>query len=174
MASAQPTLYLASICYGGAAHADFAKALLALRGLCAAKRVSLHMELAGGEALIGRGRAALLAKFLGTTASHLLFLESDQGFDPAEVLRMLDDGHSVVLDGPTLLISRAAAQKITQGYPQLQAKLGDLRGMGAEAVMVFDPLIEPGRHRYLTDKEAFCRRWRDLGGKVAGLDIAAS
>jgi hypothetical protein len=32
--------------------------------------------------------------------------------------------------------------------------------------MVFDSFVEPETGRYLTDFEAFCRRWRDLGGEV--------
>ena len=66
-----------------------------------------------------------------------------------------------------LLVSRAAAQRMSHGHPELRAKLGDLKGAVApEAVMVFDNLIEPHTGRYLADHQAFCRRWRILGGKV--------
>ena len=66
-----------------------------------------------------------------------------------------------------LMISRRAAQRMTDGYPQLRARLGDVSGSKvAEAVMVFDSFVEPETGRYLTDFQAFCRRWRDLGGEV--------
>ena len=66
-----------------------------------------------------------------------------------------------------LLVSRAAAQQMSDGYPKLRAKLGDLSGAVApEATMVFDNLIEPETGRYLADHQAFCRRWRGLGGQV--------
>jgi hypothetical protein len=85
---------------------------------------------------------------------------------------MLDQGEDVAWQ-EGLLISRRAARRITDGYRVLHAKLGDLQGLGSEAVMVFDPLIEPATGRYLTDIEAFCHRWRDLGGRVAGGDVGA-
>jgi hypothetical protein len=66
-----------------------------------------------------------------------------------------------------LLISRAAAQRMADGHPELRAKLGDLSGAAVpEAAMVFDNLIEPESGRYLADHQAFCRRWRGLGGQV--------
>jgi len=66
-----------------------------------------------------------------------------------------------------LMVSREAAQRLTEGYPQLRARLGDVSGSRvAEAVMVFDSFVEPETGRYLADFEAFCRRWRDLGGEV--------
>ena len=73
-----------------------------------------------------------------------------------------------------LLVSRSAAQRITQAHPELRAKLGDLSGaVVPEAAMVFDNLIEPGTGRYLADHQAFCRRWRALGGEVwADFDLA--
>jgi hypothetical protein len=65
------------------------------------------------------------------------------------------------------MVSRQAALRMTEGYPQLRARMGDVAGSKvAEAVMVFDSFIEPETGRYLTDFEAFCRRWRDLGGEV--------
>jgi hypothetical protein len=66
-----------------------------------------------------------------------------------------------------LMVTRHAAQRMTEGYPQLRARLGDVNGANvSEAVMVFDSFVEPETRRYLADFEAFCRRWRDLGGEV--------
>lgn len=66
-----------------------------------------------------------------------------------------------------LMISRPAAQRMVDGYPQLRARLGDVQGSDvSEATMVFDSFVDPDSGRYLTDYEAFCRRWRDLGGDV--------
>jgi hypothetical protein len=66
-----------------------------------------------------------------------------------------------------LLIARAAAERMRSAYPELQASLGDVSGAtAAQAVMVFDSFVDPQTHRYLTDYEAFCQRWRKLGGEV--------
>jgi len=162
----KPSIYLATICYGGQAHAEYMTALLAFRPACAARGVDLQIDLAGGEALVGRGRAALMAKFLASDATHLLFAESDRAFDAKEVFRLVDAGKDVSDLDPAsglLLIRRRAAQRMTDAHPELLAHLGDMLGLSVtEAVFVFDPLIEPGTGRYLTDLEAFRARWRKV------------
>jgi hypothetical protein len=66
-----------------------------------------------------------------------------------------------------LMISRSAATRIVEAHPELRARLGDMHALGvAEAAMVFDSLIDPKTTRYLPDHQAFCHRWRALGGEV--------
>lgn len=163
MSAASPSIYLATLCYGGMAHAEYMAALLAFRPACAARSVGLHIDLAGGEALVGRGRAALMAKFLLSDATHLLFAESDRGFDVKDVFALLDADQDVSDIGPDnglLMVRRAAARRITDAHPELMAKLGDMPGLAvSEAAFVFDPMVEPGTGRYLTDLQAFQARW---------------
>lgn len=220
MSTEAPIIFLATPCYGGQAHMIYAQSLLALRPACAERGVGLQLDLGGGEALIGRGRAAMLARFLASQATHLLFVDADIGFAPDAVFRLLASGRDVIGgvyprkgldlvalrdalaagdpnpmgravrrevepvagaqpaegDDPRpvasvgtgfMMVSRPAAQRLTESYPQLRARLDDLSGSSiAEAVMVFDSFIDPDDGRYLTDFEAFCRRWRDLGGEV--------
>jgi hypothetical protein len=198
-------IFLATPCYGGQALAIYMRSLMPLRAAFAARRVGLHLELGGGEALIGRARAAMLAQFLASTSSHLLFVDADIGFAPDAVFRLLDAQGDVVggvyprkaqpRHGPLalefdplspadpvgpdgfcrvasigagfLLISRNAAQRLTDAHPELRARLGDVQDVGAvSAAMVFDPLIDPASGRYLADHQAFCHRWRALGGEI--------
>ena len=65
-----PSLCLATPCYAGLAHALYARSLLALGPACAARGVSLEIDLGGGEALIGRARAAMMANFVAGEATH--------------------------------------------------------------------------------------------------------
>jgi hypothetical protein len=164
----KPSIYLATICYGGQAHAEYMAALLAFRPACAARGVDLQIDLAAGEALVSRGRATLMAKFLATEATHLLFAESDRAFDPKEVFRLLDANRDVSEVEPAsglLMIRRRAAQRMTDAHPELLARLGDMLGLSvSEAVFVFDPMVEPETGRYLTDLEAFRARWRKVDG----------
>jgi hypothetical protein len=96
LSAQSPSIFLATPCYGGLAHALFMRSVLALRPACAARRIGLHLELGGGEALIGRARAAMLAKFLASPASHLLFVDADLGFAPQAVFRLLDANRDVI------------------------------------------------------------------------------
>ena len=200
------SLFLATPCYGGQAHAIYMRSLLALRSACAARGLELAIELGGGEALIGRGRAAMMAKFLASSAGRLLFIDADVGFSPDAVFRLLQSGFDVVggaypakvqkpgrplryefepLEGAAppdtaegfrqvatagtgfMHISRAAAQRMADGYPDLHARLGDTHQVGVPAAaMVFDSLTHPVTGRYLADHQAFCHRWRALGGEV--------
>ncbi len=165
MPAASPSIYLATICYGGMAHAEYMAALLAFRPACAAQGVTLHIDLAGGEALVGRGRATLMAKFLATDATHLLFAESDRAFGLERVFSLLKADEDVAgsPDEGLLMIRRRAARRMTDAHPELLAKLGDMTGLAVtEATFVFDPMIDPTSGRYLTDLEAFGARWRAL------------
>jgi len=81
----------------------------------------------------------------------------------------VNDGFAQVAYGGTgfLMIERAAMQRICDAHPELRASMRDVNdGLGAEAVMVFDTMIEPETGHYLSEDYAFCRRWRDLGGEI--------
>jgi hypothetical protein len=171
MTAGSPAIYLAVNCYGGLAQAAFMNSLMAFRAACAVKGVILHFELAGGEALSSRGRAAEMAKFLASSATHLVFAESDRGFDADEMFELVASDQ-LVAEGPAnsglLLIQRGAAQRMWDGYPDLRGRLGDMAGLKvSEASFVFEPLIEPDSRRYLSDIAAFRHRWRDLCARSA-------
>ena len=65
-----------------------------------------------------------------------------------------------------VLISRACAQKMVEAYPQL-AYYGDADCKELNYAL-FDPMLVPegGHQRRYSEDYAFCRRWRDIGGKV--------
>jgi hypothetical protein len=163
----EPFLYLASPCYGGLAQAGYMRSVLALRAALAARAIILQLDLGGGEALISRARASMLARFLGTAATHLLFIDGDQAFDTDEVLGLFDAAAPVVaVGGNGLLIRREAAQEVVDAHPELQANLGDLRNSGAaRAPMVFESSLDLSSGAYFTDLAAFTRRWQDLAGR---------
>jgi len=81
----------------------------------------------------------------------------------------VNDGFAQVSYGGTgfLMIERSAMQRICDAHPELRAKMRDMAdNLAAEAVMVFDTMVEPETGQYLSEDYAFCRRWRDLGGEI--------
>lgn len=222
--TADAKIFLATPCYGGLANIAYVHSLLALQAACAARGLGLQVELTGGDALIGRARAAMAAKFLASDATHLFFVDADIGFTPDQALRLLDADRDVCggiyptkgidwtktraaaqagapdlmaasvgyvvrfLPSPTntvevdetgfapvsyvgtgfMMLKRAAVQRVADAHPELRAKLGDVGGKGgpAEAVMIFESLIEPETGQHLSEDYAFCRRWRALGGEI--------
>lgn len=96
MSGQNRSIFLATPCYGGLAHAIYMRSVVALRPALAVRHIGLRLELGGGEALIGRARAAMLAGFLASPATHLFFVDADIGFAPDAVLRLLDSGRDVV------------------------------------------------------------------------------
>jgi hypothetical protein len=87
---------------------------------------------------------------------------------PDHSVHVDDHGFGKVAYGGTgfLLISRPAMQSLADAHPDLEADLGDAGEGPAQAVMLFDTLIEPETGEYLSEDYAFCRRWRDLGGEI--------
>lgn len=66
-----------------------------------------------------------------------------------------------------LMIKREALRRLADAHPELRARHGDIAGKDApEAVMLFDTMIERETGQYLSEDYAFCRRWRDHGGRI--------
>jgi hypothetical protein len=87
-------LVVATPCFGGQLSVIYAASMFKLQTML---RVSPDIEmkvlLKDADALITRARASLAAQFLDDPdATHLLFVDADIGFEPAQVRRLLDCG----------------------------------------------------------------------------------
>jgi hypothetical protein len=90
-------LVVATPCYGGMVTQRYMQCTCALFLETAARGIQVQLELLGRESLITRGRNALVAKFLDDPdATHLIFIDADIGFEPRQVVRMLEFDHDVV------------------------------------------------------------------------------
>jgi hypothetical protein len=80
------------------------------------------------------------------------------------------DGFVEVAEAPTgfMVIKRHVSKQMMEKYPQLNY-VPDGPPNNPEAHLhwlFFDCMVDPDSGRYLSEDYAFCRRWRDIGGKV--------
>ncbi len=97
-------LFLGVPMYGGQCAGMFAKSLADLTALCTNHGVELRSYFLFNESLITRARNYIVDEFMRSDATHLMFIDSDIGFDPRDVLGMLalqgDDTEYDVMAGP--------------------------------------------------------------------------
>jgi hypothetical protein len=87
-------LVVATPCFGGQVSVLYAASLFKLQKLVRAySDLNLKVLFKDGDALITRARASLVSQFLDDeSATHLLFLDADIGFEPDQVLRLIQSG----------------------------------------------------------------------------------
>lgn len=82
-------LFLAVPMYGGQCYGMFAKSVADLASLCTHYGIRLQMYFLFNESLITRARNYCADEFLRSDATHLMFIDSDIGFNPNDVLGLL-------------------------------------------------------------------------------------
>jgi hypothetical protein len=117
--TSKPHLMVATPCYGGLVTQRYMQCVYNLFRHGQERGIEVSLELLGYESLITRGRNTLLSAFLDhPSATHLMFIDADIGFDATQVQRMLDFDEEVVAGMyPLKLIdwSAAAAARERQG-----------------------------------------------------------
>lgn len=97
-------LFLATPCYGGQTAGMFTRSVADLAAMCTHYGISLQMYFLFNESLITRARNYCCDEFMRSESTHLMFIDSDIGFDPKDVIALLalqsDDSPYDVLAGP--------------------------------------------------------------------------
>lgn len=86
----RPAIFLATPCFGGQVMQGYMLSVCKLLQESHKGRFSLDLALLGYDALITRSRSTLVARFLDSACSHLLFIDADIVFEPEQFLRLLD------------------------------------------------------------------------------------
>ncbi len=86
---ARPSIFLATPCFGGQVTQGYMLSVCKLLQLSHQGGFTLDLALLGYDALITRSRSTLVARFLDSAASHLLFVDADIVFEPDQFLRLL-------------------------------------------------------------------------------------
>jgi hypothetical protein len=92
----RPHVMLATPCFGGMVTSAYMQSVLALMQTAGATGFDLSHALLGHDALITRARNTLLGCFMESPATHILFVDSDIGFEPGQVARLLVSGLDMV------------------------------------------------------------------------------
>lgn len=97
-------LFLATPMYGGVCSGMFCKSVSDLTAFCAKNGIQIQLYFLFNESLITRARNYCVDEFMRSDCTHLMFIDSDIGFNPQDVMAMLaiagDDTEYDVLAAP--------------------------------------------------------------------------
>lgn len=85
----QRKLFIATPMYGGQCHGMFTRSMNDLSARCARMNIAIRFYYLFNESLITRARNYCCDEFMRSDCTHLLFVDSDIGFDPESIFQML-------------------------------------------------------------------------------------
>jgi hypothetical protein len=143
-------LFVATPMYGGQCHGMFAKSMADLSAICAKYGIEMRAYYLFNESLITRARNYCVDEFMRSDYTHMMFIDSDIGFNPQDILALMalqgsepgDDPYDVIGGPyPKKCISwekviAAVNQGVADDDPnQLENYVGDY---------VFNPVVPKG------------------------------
>jgi hypothetical protein len=141
-------LFVATPMYGGQCNGMYARAMCDLTAACLKYGIEMKSYFLFNESLITRARNYCVDEFLRSGYTHLLFIDSDIGFNPQDVLALLalqtDESPYDIIGGayPKKCITwekikQAVDRGVADENPNvLEDFVGDF---------VFNPVIDPGQ-----------------------------
>jgi hypothetical protein len=120
-----PFLFVATPCFGGLVTTNYMMSIVKLMQYADQHSFSISLNLLARDSLITRARNTLVAHFMSMPqATHLMFIDSDIGFEPELVHRMLQFDEDVVGGMyPAKALCWAPEDKIVQREPPQTATL---------------------------------------------------
>jgi len=98
-------LFIATPMYGGQCAGMFARSIADLSALCANHGIPLQMYFLFNESLVTRARNYCCDEFMRSDAEHMMFIDSDIGFNPQDVIALMalqanDEDKYDIIGGP--------------------------------------------------------------------------
>lgn len=82
-------LFLATPMYGGQCAGMYTRSIADLAALCSAYQIPLQIYYLFNESLITRARNYCVDEFMRSESQHMMFIDSDIGFDPKDVIALM-------------------------------------------------------------------------------------
>jgi hypothetical protein len=75
--------------YGGMCTGMYSSAIMQMVGVCGQNGIQMYYSFMMNESLITRARNSMAYDFMETDATHLMFIDADIAFNPADIPRMV-------------------------------------------------------------------------------------
>jgi hypothetical protein len=91
-----PQLLIATPMYGGLCNGQYTLGMIQTVSVFTQHRVPFQYSYMMNESLITRARNSLAHDFLATDCTHMMFIDADIGFNPADILRMINANKDII------------------------------------------------------------------------------
>ena len=166
-------LFFATPMYGGQCAGMFARSIADLSALCTHYGIPLQFYFLFNESLITRARNYCVDEFMRSDATHLMFVDSDIGFNPKGGATSIPLGQPVeVLEIGTgfMMARKNTFNKFAEAFPQYAYRPDHVRTEhfdGTRKIMqYFQAEIDPKSERYLSEDYWFCQKVQEIGLKT--------
>lgn len=89
-------LFIGTPMYGGLCTGQYTLGLFKSSQVFAQNNVMVYYSFMQNESLITRGRNRMAYDFLTTDATHLMFIDADIGFDPKDIISLIDADKDII------------------------------------------------------------------------------
>lgn len=90
------SLFIGTPMYGGLCNGLYMMGMLQSSQVFAQNNMMLYFGFTQNESLITRGRNSLTDDFLNTECTHLMFIDADIGFNPNDIIPMVDADKDII------------------------------------------------------------------------------
>jgi hypothetical protein len=97
MTDKKPTqLFIATPMYGGVCNGSYTVGLLTMVGIFSQRGIGIEYAHLMNESLITRARNTLARDFLASECTHMMFIDADIGFNPADIIPMIEADKDII------------------------------------------------------------------------------